>query len=78
MAADDFAHAPPDAVAYDCAAERFLDAKSKPADRLAISVKKDCKVGTRAALSGAINGVKFATADQPRRAWKLQPRVTRA
>jgi hypothetical protein len=78
MAADDFAHAPPDAVAHHGTAERFLNAKSKPARRLVIGAKKNCEVGTRPALTGTIDGVKLATPHQPCRARKLQARVTRA
>jgi hypothetical protein len=79
MAAHDLADAPPDAIAHDRAAERFLDAEAETALRQLVGAKKNSKVGTRAAFSCAINGIEFAAPHQPRVAREFQvPRLSRA
>src|ERR1700756_147499 len=70
MAAHDFPHTPPDAVAHHRAAKCLLDAESKPAVRQFIRAKKNGEVGIRAALSGAVYGVKLSAPHQPRLARK--------
>lgn len=79
VAAHDFAHAPPDAVAHHRLAECLLDAESVAALRQRVCAKKNGEVGAGAAAAGAINGVKLAAPHQARPARKLQaPRVIRA
>ena len=79
MAAHDFSHTPPDAVAHYRAAQRLLDAKSKPRFRQLVRAKENSEVGIRAAFAGAIHGIKFSPPHQPRRAGKFQTlRLTRA
>ena len=79
MAAHDLADAPPDAIAHYRAAERFLDAEAETALRQLIGAKKNGKVGTRAALSAAVNGIEFSAPHQPRVAREFQaPRLSRA
>src|SRR2546429_3629040 len=70
VAAHDFAHAPPDAVAHHRAAERFLNADAKAALRQFVGAKDNCEVGARAAPSGAVDSVKFAAPPKPRLARK--------
>jgi hypothetical protein len=79
MAAHDLADAPPDAIAHYRASERFLDAEAETAPRQLVGAKKNGKVGTRAALSGAVHGIEFAAPHQPRVAREFQaPRLSRA
>jgi hypothetical protein len=61
MAAHDFPHTPPDAITRYCAAKRLLDAESKSAVRQLVRAKKNREVGIRAALPGAVYGVKLST-----------------
>jgi hypothetical protein len=78
MAAYDFPHPPPYAVAHYGAAQRFLDAESKPALRQLIRAKKNREVGIRAALPGTVYGVKVSAPHQPRLTRKIQsPRPKR-
>jgi hypothetical protein len=78
MAAHDFPHAPPDAIAHHRTAERLLDAESETAMRQLVRAKKNGKVGIRAALPGPVNGVKFSGPHQTRFARKIQsPRAIR-
>jgi hypothetical protein len=70
MAAHDFPHTPPDAIAHHRAAKCLLDAESKSAVRQFIRAKKNGEVGIRAALSGAVHGVKLSPPHQPRLARK--------
>jgi hypothetical protein len=70
MTAHDFPHTPPDAVAHHRAAKCLLDAESKPAVRQFIRAKKNGEVGIRAALPGAVHGVKLSSPHQPRLARK--------
>jgi hypothetical protein len=77
-AAHDFPHAPPDAIAHNRPAQRLLDAESKPAVRQLIRAKKNGEVGIRAALPGAVYGVKVSAPHQPRLTRKIQsPRPKR-
>jgi hypothetical protein len=73
MAAHDFPHTPPDAIAHNRPAQRLLDAESKPALRQLIRAKKNGEVGIRAALPGAVYGVKISAPHQPRLTRKIQP-----
>src|SRR5260370_12002391 len=59
------------------AAQGLLDAEAKTALRQFVGAKKNCEVGTRAALSGAVDGVKFSAPHQPRLARKQIPVRTR-
>src|SRR6266403_3646938 len=78
MAAHDFPHAPPDAIAHNRPAQRLLDAESKSAVRQFIRAKKNGEVGIRAALPGAVYGVKISAPHQPRLSRKIQsPRSKR-
>jgi len=72
MAAHDFPHAPPDAIAHYCAAECLLDAESKAAVRQLVRTKKNGEVGIRAALPSTVYGVKLSAPHQPRLARKIQ------
>jgi hypothetical protein len=79
MAAHNLTNAPPDAIAHYRAAELLLDAEAKTALRQLVGAKKNSKVGTRAALPGAVYGIEFAAPHQPRVAREFQaPRITRA
>jgi hypothetical protein len=79
MAAHDLANPPPNTIAHHRAAERFLDAEAEAGLRQSIGAKENSEVGTRAALSGAVHGVKISAPHQPRVARKNQaPRFTRA
>ena len=73
-----FAQAPPDSIAHNRAAKRFLNAEAKAALRQVVRFYKSCEVGTRAALAHAIDGIKLRLRYQPRFARKLQPGFTRA
>ena len=73
MAAHDLAQAPPDTIAHYRAAQRLLDAESETALRQFVRAEKDCKVGTRTALSGAVDSIKFSAPHQPRLARKPIP-----
>src|SRR5882762_7777243 len=78
MAAHNFPHAPPDAIAHNRPAQRLLDAESKSAVRQFIRAKKNGEVGIRAALPGAVYGVKISAPHQPRLTRKIQsPRPKR-
>src|SRR5260221_1679294 len=63
MAAHDFPHAPPDAIAHHRAAECLLDAESEAAVRQLVRAKKNGEVGIRAALPGTVYGVKLSAPD---------------
>ena len=78
MAAHDFAHAPPDAIAHYRSAKRLLYAESESALRQLIRAKKNREVGIRAAFPGAVYGVEVSAPQQPRLARKIQaPRAIR-
>src|SRR5215469_16536786 len=66
VAANHFAQTPPDAVAHHRAAERLLNADAKAALWQFVGAQENCEVGTRAAPSGAVHGVKLAAPHQPR------------
>jgi hypothetical protein len=70
MAAHDFPHTPPDAVAHYRAAKRLLDAESETTMRQFIRAKKNGEEGIRAALPSAVHGVKLSAPHQPRLARK--------
>jgi hypothetical protein len=72
MAAHHLAQASPNAIAHHRASRRFLDAEAESALRQFVGAKENSEVGTRAALPGAIDGVKSAALDQPRLARKFQ------
>src|SRR5271168_2347679 len=79
VATHDFANPPPNAIAHHRATERLLDAEAKAGLRQSIGAKESSEVGTRAALTGAVHGVKISAAHQPRLARKIQTlRFTRA
>jgi hypothetical protein len=59
VAAHHFAQSPPDTIALHRAAKRLFDAEPKPALRLFVGAEENCEVGTRAALSGAVDSVKL-------------------
>jgi len=67
------AQAPPDPIAHYRAAQSFLDAEAKTALRQFVGAKENCKVGTRTALSGPVDGIKFSAPHQPRFARKPIP-----
>jgi len=66
-----FPDAPPHAIAHHGVAQRLLDTYSEARVGQIVRTKKNREVGTRTAFSGAINNVKVAAAQQPRRARKL-------
>jgi hypothetical protein len=72
MAAHDFPHAPPDAIAHHRAAECLLDAESEAAMRQLVRAKKNGEMGIQAALPGSVYGVKVSAPHQPRIARKIQ------
>jgi hypothetical protein len=78
MTAHDLSNPPPHAIAHHRAAQSLFDAEAETALRLLVGAKKNSEVGTGAALSGAVYGVKFSPPHQPRRAGELQARITRA
>jgi hypothetical protein len=79
MAAHHLAEAPPNAIAHHRPAKRLLDTETKTALRQIVDAEKNSEVGTRTALSGAVNSVKFSAPHQPRFARKFQaPCLTRA
>ena len=79
MAAHDLSHAPPDAVADHRPAQRLFNAETEAAHGHLVGAKKNCEVGTRSALPGAVHGIEFAAPHQPRLARKFQaPGITRA
>ena len=78
MTANDLAQAPSHAVTHHCTAECLFDAEAEATERQFIGTKKDGEVGTRAALPGAVYGVKLTAAHQPNVARKLLVCPTRA
>jgi hypothetical protein len=79
MAAHDLANSPPDTITHYRATQGLLEAEAKAALRQLIRAKENSEVGTRAALPGAVHGVKLSAPHQPRFARKLQaPRASRA
>jgi hypothetical protein len=78
LASHDLSHAPADAVAHYCAAERPLDAESEPALRLLVRAIENGEVGTRSALPGAVHHVKIRLANQTRFPRILLPVFIRA
>ena len=74
MAADDFSHTPPHAVAHHRAAQSLFDAEPEAAARLSIGANENSEVGTRTALAGAVHFVELAFPHQPHFARKLQAR----
>ena len=77
MAAHDLSQAPPDTITHYRATQGLLDAEAKTALRQFVGAKKNCEVGTRAALSGAVDSIKFSAPHQPRFARKQIPVRTR-
>jgi len=57
-----FAQPSPDAVALDCAAQRFLDAPAKSAEIEAIRANENGELAARPAPTPAIDGVVFGAA----------------
>jgi hypothetical protein len=78
VAAHDLSQAPPDTITHYRATQGLLDAETKTALRQFVGAKKNCEVGTRAALSGAVDSIKFSAPHQPRLARKQFPEPTRA
>src|SRR5277367_1021441 len=72
VAADQFAHAPSHVVAHHRASQGFFNAEAEAAQRQPVGANENSKVGTRAALRGLIDAIKFRLAHQPRLARKLQ------
>jgi hypothetical protein len=77
MAADDFTHTAPHAIAHHRAAQPFLDAETEAAQRPLVGAKKRGKVRIRAALPGVVDGVEFALAQQSRFSWKAKTLLRR-
>jgi len=57
---------PPDPIAYYRAAQGFLDAEAESALRQFVGAEENSEVGTRTALSGAVDSIKFSAPHQPR------------
>jgi hypothetical protein len=74
----DLSHAPPDSITHNRAPKSLLDAEAKPALRQVVRLYKSSEVGTRAALPGAVHGVKLRLLHQPRLARILLPGFIRA
>jgi hypothetical protein len=66
VAAHHFAQAPPDTITHYRAAQGLLDAEAESALRQLIGAEKNGEVGTRAALSGAVDSIKVSAPHQPR------------
>src|SRR5437899_11340175 len=77
VAAHDLAQPPPDPIAHYRAAQGLLDAESETALWQFVGAKKNCEVGTRTALSGAVDSIKFSAPHQPRLARKPIPLPTK-
>jgi hypothetical protein len=77
MAAHDFAHPPPHAIAHYRAAQRFLDAETEAAQRPFIGAEKRGEMRVGAALASAVHRVEFALAQQSRFSGKAQPGLRR-
>jgi hypothetical protein len=77
VAAHYLAQAPPDTIAHYRAAQGLLDAESETALWQFVGAKKNCEVGTRTALSGAVDSIKFSAPHQPRLARKPIPLPTK-
>jgi hypothetical protein len=60
VAAHDLAQAPPDTIAHYGSTQSLLDAEAESALRQFVGAEKNCEVGTRTALSGAIDGIKLS------------------
>src|SRR6267154_2773229 len=70
VAAHCLAQTPPDPIAHYCTAQGLLDAEAKTALRQFVGAKENCEVGTRTALSGAVDSIKLSAPHQPRLARK--------
>jgi len=77
VAAHDLAQAPPDTIAHYRAAQGLLDAEAESALRQFVGAEENCEVGTRTALSGAVDSIKLSAPHQPRFARKQIPVRTR-
>jgi hypothetical protein len=73
-----FSNAAPDTIAHHRPAHRSLDAESKAALRQVVRFQKHGEMGTRAALSVAVNSVEIRLAHDARAARILLPLFTRA
>src|SRR5260370_8174015 len=73
VAAHHFAQAPPDPIAHYRAAQSLLDAEPESALRELVGAEENCEVGTRTALSGAVDSSKLSAPHQPRFARKQTP-----
>jgi hypothetical protein len=74
MAAYDFSHSAPHAVAHYCPAQRFSDAEAKTALRQFVGAKENSEVGTRAPFPGPVDRVKFSAPNKPHIARKIPHR----
>ena len=63
MQSDHFSHPPPHAVAHHRSAQGSLDAKAKAALRKVVRFQEHGEMGTRAALSVAVNSVEVRFAN---------------
>src|SRR5229473_3698198 len=68
VAAHDFAQAPPDTIAHYRSTQSLLDAEAESALRQFVGAEENCEMGTRTALSGAIDGIKLSAPTNCRRA----------
>jgi len=66
VAAHDLAQAPPDSIAHYRAAQGLLDAEAETALRQFVGAEENSEVGTRTALSSAVDRIKFSAPYQPR------------
>jgi len=73
-----FSQAPPDSIAHNRTAKSLLDAEAETALRQIVRLYKSSEVGTRAALAGAVDGVKLRLLHEPRFARILLPGFIRA
>jgi hypothetical protein len=83
MAAHDLAQTPSDTIAHYRAAQGLLDAEAESALRQFVGAEENCEVGTRTALSGAVDSIKFSAPHQftqlggPRLTRRRIPRIIR-
>ncbi len=73
MKSNDFAHPPPDAIAADGPAKRFLDAPAEPAKRQAVGAQKNGEFAARLLTPFAIHRVEIGATDQAAGAWEIEP-----
>src|SRR6266852_8161105 len=81
VAAHDLAQAPPDPIARYRTSQGLLDAEAETALQQLVGAEENGEVGTRTALSGAVDRIKLSAPHQPRftrKSFPLSPSVSRS